>query len=227
MKEGDYSRVVADAIAQVAAGAQMLDVNAGIPLADQPAILAKSIQLVQDVVDVPLSIDSSIVEALEAGLSVYKGRPLVNSVTGEEERLEVVLPLVKKYDAAVVAISNDETGISEDPNVRYDVAKKVVERAEDYGIKRQDVVVDPLVMPVGAINSAGIGVFKLIRRLREEFKPCLLGNPKEIFDAPQVVLTFNSSLNLLINLNTPIPAELIAPTGITRGSTTTSWRFIP
>tara|TARA_B100001057_G_scaffold85514_1_gene81340 strand:+ start:55 stop:954 length:900 start_codon:yes stop_codon:yes gene_type:complete len=170
MKKGDYTRVLSDAEAQVNAGAHMLDVNAGIPLADEPAILAKSIQLVQDIVDVPISIDSSIVEALEAGLSVYKGRPLVNSVTGEEERLEVVLPLVKKYDAAVVAISNDETGISEDPNIRFEVAKKIVERAEDYGIKREDVVVDPLVMPVGAINSAGIGVFQLIKRLRDELK---------------------------------------------------------
>ena len=170
MKKGDYSRVISDAEAQVKAGAHMLDVNAGIPLADEPGILAKSIQLVQEIVDVPISIDSSIVEALEAGLAVYKGRPLVNTVTGEEERLEVVLPLVKKYDAAVVAISNDETGISEDPNVRYEVAKKIVERAEDYGIKREDVVVDPLVMPVGAINSAGIGVFQLIQRLRNELK---------------------------------------------------------
>ena len=168
MKAGDYSRVISDALAQVEAGAHMLDVNAGIPLADEPAILAKSIQLVQEVVDVPLSIDSSIVEALEAGLSVYKGRPLLNSVTGEEERLEVVLPLVKKYDAAVVAISNDETGISEDPDVRFDVAKKIVERAQDYGINLEDVVVDPLVMPVGAINTAGLGVLRLIRRLREE-----------------------------------------------------------
>ena len=129
MKKGDYSRVLSDAEAQVNAGAHMLDINAGIPLADEPAILAKSIQLVQDIVDVPISIDSSIVEALEAGLSVYKGRPLVNSVTGEEERLEIVLPLIKKYDAAVVAISNDETGISEDPNVRFEVARKIVERA--------------------------------------------------------------------------------------------------
>ena len=168
MKAGDYSRVISDALAQVEAGAHMLDVNAGIPLADEPAILAKSIQLVQEVVDVPLSIDSSIVEALESGLSVYKGRPLLNSVTGEEERLEVVLPLVKKYDAAVVAISNDETGISEDPDVRFDVAKKIVERAQDYGINLEDVVVDPLVMPVGAINTAGLGVLRLIRRLREE-----------------------------------------------------------
>ncbi len=133
----------------------MLDVNAGIPLVDEPAILAECIKLVQDTVDVPLSINSSIVAALEAGLAVYKGKPLVNSVTGEEERLEQVLPLVKKYGAAVVAISNDETGISEDPDVRFEVAKKIVERAADFGIPREDIVVDPLVMPVGAINDAG------------------------------------------------------------------------
>ena len=124
MAEGDYSRVISDAVAQVEAGATMLDVNAGIPMADEPAILAESIKLVQSVVDVPLAIDSSIVAALEAGLSVYQGKALVNSVTGEEERLEVVLPLVKKYGAAVVAISNDETGISEDANVRFDVASE-------------------------------------------------------------------------------------------------------
>ena len=116
MKNGDYSRVEADALAQVAAGAHMLDVNAGIPLTDEPAILAECIQLVQSLTDVPLSIDSSIVAALESGLSVYQGKALVNSVTGEEERLESVLPLVKKFNAAVVAISNDETGISEDPD---------------------------------------------------------------------------------------------------------------
>ncbi|MEX0758341.1 MAG: dihydropteroate synthase, partial [Tistlia sp.] len=112
MAAGDFSTVERDALAQVAAGAAMLDVNAGIPLADEPAILAESIKLVQSLVDVPLSIDSSIVEALERGLSVYQGKALVNSVTGEEERLEAVLPLIKKYGAAVVAISNDETGIS-------------------------------------------------------------------------------------------------------------------
>jgi 5-methyltetrahydrofolate--homocysteine methyltransferase len=170
MAADDYSRVLSDALAQVEAGATMLDVNAGIPMADEPAILAKAIQLVQEVVDVPLAIDSSIVDALEAGLSVYKGKPLVNSVTGEEERLEVVLPLVKKYGAAVVAISNDETGISEDPNVRYDVAKKIVERAADYGIPREDVVVDPLIMPVGAINMAGRSALDLIIRLRNELQ---------------------------------------------------------
>jgi 5-methyltetrahydrofolate--homocysteine methyltransferase len=170
MARGDYTRVVADAVAQVAAGALMLDVNAGIPLADEPKILADCIRLVQDAVPVPLSIDSSIVEALESGLAAYRGKPLVNSVTGEEERLERVLPLIKKYKAAVVAISNDETGISEDPDMRFEVAKKIVERAADYGIPREDIVVDPLVMPVGAINDAGRKLMHLLRRLQGELK---------------------------------------------------------
>lgn len=168
MTQGDFSRVEADAVAQVEAGATMLDVNAGIPLADEPAILSTAIKTVQAITDVPLSIDSSIVAALKAGLETYQGKALVNSVTGEEDRLEAVLPLIKKYDAAVVAISNDETGISEDPDERFNVAKKIVERAQDFGIKANDVVVDPLIMPVGAINRAGITAFQLIRRLKEE-----------------------------------------------------------
>jgi 5-methyltetrahydrofolate--homocysteine methyltransferase len=170
MKAGDYSRVEADALAQVAAGAQILDINAGIPLADEPAILAESIKLVQSITDVPLCIDSSIVAALEAGLEAYNGKALLNSVTGEEERLEQVLPLVKKHGCAVIAISNDDTGISEDINVRFDVAKKIVQRAGDYGIPPEDVVVDPLVMPIGAVNSAGQQVMELVRRLRRELK---------------------------------------------------------
>jgi 5-methyltetrahydrofolate--homocysteine methyltransferase len=168
MKNGDFSRVETDAISQVGAGAQMLDVNAGIPLADEPALLARAIELVQSLTDVPLSIDSSIVAALESGLLAYRGKALVNSVTGEEERLEQVLPLVAKHGAAVVAISNDETGISEDPDVRFEVAKKIVGRAADHGIPREDIVVDPLVMPIGAIATAGRQVFHLIRRLRDE-----------------------------------------------------------
>jgi len=170
MKVGDYSRVEKDTLAQVAAGAHMLDVNAGIPLADEPKILAETIQLVQSLTDVPLSIDSSIVEALESGLAVYKGKALVNSVTGEDEVMERVLPLVAKHGAAVVAISNDETGISEDPDVRFEVAKKIVNRAADYGISHEDIVVDPLVMPIGAMGTAGQQVFALVRRLREELK---------------------------------------------------------
>ena len=170
MKNGDFSRVERDVIAQVEAGAHMLDVNAGIPLADEPAILAKTIQLVQSLTDLPLSIDSSIVEALEAGLAVYRGKALVNSVTGEEERLERVLPLVKKYGAAVVAISNDETGISMDPDVRFKVAKLIVERALDHGIPKDDIVVDPLLMPIGAMPTAGRQVFRILGRLRDELK---------------------------------------------------------
>jgi len=170
MKAGNYSRVEADALAQVAAGARILDVNAGIPLADEPAILANSIKLLQSITDVPLCIDSSIIGALEAGLDAYEGKALLNSVTGEEERLEQVLPLVKKHGCAVIAISNDDTGISEDINVRFAVARKIVERAFDYGIPAEDVVVDPLVMPIGAINSAGLQVMELVRRLRTELK---------------------------------------------------------
>ena len=148
----------------------MLDVNAGVPLADEPQILHDCIKLVQSLTDAPLSIDSSIVAALERGLEAYVGKPLVNSVTGEEERLESVLPLVAKYGAAVVAISNDETGISEDPDERFNVARKIVERAADFGIPAADVVVDPLVMPIGAIGEAGRTSFRIIRRLREELK---------------------------------------------------------
>jgi len=170
MKAGDYSRVEADAQAQVAAGARILDVNAGIPLADEPAILAECVKRLQAITDVPLCIDSSIVEALESALEVYEGKALLNSVTGEEERLERVLPLVKKYGCAVVAISNDDTGISEDIDVRFEVARKIVERAIDHGIPASDVVVDPLVMPIGAINSAGRQVIELVKRLRSELK---------------------------------------------------------
>ena len=168
LREFNYWRVKKEALAQVAAGAQVLDVNVGVPLADEPQIMSEVIPLIQGLTDVPLCIDSSIMDALEAGLKVYKGRPLLNSTTAEEEVMERILPLVAKYDCAVVAISNDDTGISEDPDVRFEVAKRIVNRASDYGIKPEDVVVDPLVMPIGAVNSAGTDVFKLLGRLRSE-----------------------------------------------------------
>ena len=174
MMAGDFSGVSADALAQVAAGALVLDVNAGVTAVDpnltEPPLLAQTIELVQSLVDVPLCIDSSVPAALAAGLAVAKGRPLVNSVTGEEDRLETILPLIKKFNVPVVAISNDESGISYDPDVRFAVARKIVERAADYGIKPADIVVDPLVMPIGALNNAASQVFRLIRRLREELK---------------------------------------------------------
>jgi len=168
MAAGDYERVKSDALAQVAAGAHMLDVNAGIPMIDEPAVLADVVQLVQELVEVPLCIDSSIVAALEAGLSAYQGKALVNSVTGEDERLETVLPLVAEHQAAVIGITNDESGISHDPDDRFEIAKKIVERAESYGIPRQDVIIDPLAMPVGAVNTAGVNLFTITRRVREE-----------------------------------------------------------
>jgi 5-methyltetrahydrofolate--homocysteine methyltransferase len=175
LEAGDFSTVEKDALEQVACGAMVLDVNAGVvynsnpdPNQTEPPLMRRMIELVQGLVDVPLCIDSSVPAALEAGLAAAEGRPLLNSVTGEEERLEAILPLVKKYDVPVVAISNDDTGISEDPEVRFAVAKKIVERAADYGIPAHDIVVDPLVMPVGAMATAGRQVFTLVRRLREE-----------------------------------------------------------
>ncbi|MEO0344378.1 MAG: methyltetrahydrofolate cobalamin methyltransferase [Pseudomonadota bacterium] len=182
LEAGDFSRVENDALAQVAAGATVLDINSGavfsnkmsedVRYADnnfvEPALMRQLVETVQAVTDCPLCIDSSVPGALEAGLDAAKGRPLLNSVTGEEERLEAVLPLVKKFNVPVVAISNDDTGISEDPEVRFAVAKKIVERAADFGIPAHDIVVDPLVMPVGAMGTAGLQVFTLVRRLREE-----------------------------------------------------------
>lgn len=170
MKAGNLERVEKDAMSQINAGAQILDVNAGVPLADEPKILADSIKLIQSISDVPLCIDSSIVEALKCGLEAYQGKALLNSVTGEEERLETVLPLVKQFGCAVIGISNDDSGISEDINVRFEVAKKIVERAMDYGIPKEDILIDPLVMPIGAINDAGKQVLELIKKLQNELQ---------------------------------------------------------
>ncbi|MCP4819125.1 MAG: dihydropteroate synthase, partial [Shimia sp.] len=170
LEAGDFSRVQADALAQVAAGATVLDINSGAVFSNkmaedpryadnnfvEPDLMRQLVEKVQEVTDCPLCIDSSVPGALEAGLEAANGRPLLNSVTGEEERLEMVLPLVKKYNVPVVAISNDDTGISEDPEVRFAVAKKIVERAADFGIPAHDIVVDPLVMPIGAMGTAGL-----------------------------------------------------------------------
>lgn len=170
LKEGVFDILEADALAQIQAGADVLDVNVGVPLTDEPALLKGAVERLQALTSMPLCIDSSVIAALEAALPVYQGRALVNSVTGEDESLERVLPLVKKYGAAVVAISNDETGISNDPDVRFEVAKKILHRALDHGMKKEDIVVDPLVMPLGAVNGAGSQVYKLVRRLREELQ---------------------------------------------------------
>ena len=168
MRRFDMSRVRADALAQVHAGAHMLDVNAGIPGADEPGMLAAAVRTIMETVDAPISIDSSTPEALEAALPVYKGKALVNSVTGEDQVLERLLPLVKKHGAAVIGIANDDTGISNDPQDRLSVARKIVERARDHGIPPEDVLIDPLCMPIGANHEFGRITLETMRLIRDE-----------------------------------------------------------
>ncbi len=164
----DLSTVGVDAVAQVEAGADMLDVNAGIPLVDEPELLKSMLRAVMEAVDAPICIDSSVIEALEAGLSVYEGRALVNSVTAEDERLEEILPLVARHDAAVIGLANDETGIPETPEKRLECARKIVSAAGDHGIAAADVVIDPLAMTVGADTEAVTTTLRTISLIRDE-----------------------------------------------------------
>jgi 5-methyltetrahydrofolate--homocysteine methyltransferase len=170
LRAGDLSSVELDVHAQVAGGATMLDVNMGAPLVDEADLLAKSVILIQSLTDLPLCIDSSVVEALEAGLSVYQGKALVNSITAEDERMEQILPLVKKYGAAIIALPNDEDEIPDDPRKRLDLVRKIVTVATtEYGIPIEDLVIDPLAMPVGADSSLVWKTLETIRLIREEF----------------------------------------------------------
>ena len=175
LESGNFTTVESDALAQVEAGANILDINAGVvynsnpnPNETEPPLMVELVNLVQNLTDIPLCIDSSVPAALEAGLEVAQGRPLLNSVTGEEDRLDFVLPLVKKYNVPVVAISNEVSGFSVVPYVRLNGCEKIVERAADFNIPAHDIVVDPLVMPIGAMATAGNQVFTLVRKLREE-----------------------------------------------------------
>ncbi len=168
MKAGVMDRVKADAIAQVEAGAQMLDVNAGVPGIDEPALLVATIKAVSEVTDVPLCIDSSVIEALEAALAVYEGKALVNSVTAEGERMDRILPLVKKYGAAVIGMSNDETGITMVPQERVEIARRIIDRAAYYGIPREDIVIDPIAMTVAADPQAGLITLETMRLIKEQ-----------------------------------------------------------
>jgi 5-methyltetrahydrofolate--homocysteine methyltransferase len=167
MKDGKMDRVRADAIAQAAAGAHMLDVNAGIPALDEAALLVAAIKAVAEVTDVPVCIDSSVIEALEAGLAAYEGKALVNSVTAEEERMERILPLVKKYGAAVIGMANDETGISMVPEERLALARRIIERAADHGIPQEDVIIDPIAMTVAADPTCGLITLETMRLIRD------------------------------------------------------------
>jgi 5-methyltetrahydrofolate--homocysteine methyltransferase len=186
LRGGDLSTVRVDAVGQVRAGADVLDVNAGVPLVDEPELLKAMLGIVQEVVDVPICIDSSVVEALEAGLSVYEGRALVNSVTAEDERLETILPFVARHGAAVIGIANDETGIPETPEQRLAMARKIISAAGDHGIPPEDVVIDPLAMTVGADTEAVNTTLRTIRVIRDELGVNMcLGASNVSFGLPQ------------------------------------------
>src|SRR5579875_3889036 len=186
LRAGDLSTVRADALAQVQAGADMLDVNAGIPLVDEPELLKEMLRVVQETVDVPICIDSSVIEALEAGLSVYEGKALVNSVTAERDRLDAILPLVARHGAAVIGMANDETGIPETAEKRLECARKIVQAAADHGIGPEDVVIDPLAMTVGADTAAVTTTLEAIRLIRDELGVNMsLGASNVSFGLPQ------------------------------------------
>lgn len=170
LRAGDMSAIERDVIAQVEAGATMLDVNMGAPLIDEPVVLAQAVKLVQSITDLPLCIDSSVVEALEAGLQAYQGKALVNSITAEDERMELILPLVKKYGAAVIALPNDEFEIPEDPMRRLELVRHIVDTATGkYGIPIEDIIIDPLAMPIGADSSLVNRTFETIALIKEHF----------------------------------------------------------
>jgi 5-methyltetrahydrofolate--homocysteine methyltransferase len=186
LRNGDIAQVTADALAQVDAGADVLDINAGIPLVDEPELLKSMLRAAQAAVEVPICIDSSVIEALEAGLSVYDGRALVNSVTAEDERLEEILPLVARHGAAVIGLANDETGIPETPRKRLECARKIVSAAGDYGIAPEDVVIDPLAMTVGADTEAVTTTLATISLIRDELGVNMcLGASNVSFGLPQ------------------------------------------
>lgn len=169
LRNDDLSTIVTDVNDQVAGGADMLDVNMGVPLVDEPALLAKAIKLVQSITDVPICIDSSVIEALDAGLAAYEGKALVNSMTGEDERMDAILPLVKKYDAAILALPNDETQIPMLASERMIIVEKIVRRVEREGIPLENLLIDPLAMPVGADPEAVKNTLETMYQVREKY----------------------------------------------------------
>jgi 5-methyltetrahydrofolate--homocysteine methyltransferase len=170
LRAGDLSRIAVDVEQQVAGGATMLDVNMGVPLADEAELLAKAVTMIQEITDLPLCIDSSVVEALEAGLSAYRGKALVNSVTGERERLDAILPLVKQHGAAVIALPNEEDEIPDDPRKRLEITRKIVDVAVgEFEIPLEDIVIDPLAMPIGADSTLVRKTLDTIELIRAEF----------------------------------------------------------
>lgn len=169
LRAGDLSAIEKDVLTQIAGGADVLDVNMGVPLTDEPALLANAIKLIQSITDTPICIDSSIIEALQAGLEAYQGKALVNSVTGEDERMELVLPLIKRHGAAIIALPNDETGIPATAAERIVITEKIVRAVEKHGIPLEDLVIDPLAMTVGADPEAVKITLETIYLIREKW----------------------------------------------------------
>ena len=169
LRAGDLSQIEIDVQQQVEGGADVLDVNMGVPLTDEPDLLSRAIKLVQSKTDLPICIDSSVIEALEAGLKAYEGKALVNSMTGEADRMELILPLVKEHKAVIMALSNDETGIPATAQERLVITEKIVKTVEKYGIPLEDLVIDPLAMTVGADPEAVKITLETIHLIKEKF----------------------------------------------------------
>lgn len=221
LKQGNYDTVRADALAQVAAGARVLDLNAGIPGFDEVAMLCEMVRIVNDLVDVPICIDSSTPEALEAAVPLAGGKVLINSVTAERHSMDRLLPLVAAHGAAVIGMANDEDGISMDPDVRFAAAAKVVENAVKHGIAREDVIIDPLAMPIGAAPDAGTAMIATMRKIREELGVNLscgasnisFGMPgRHEIDAAFLTLMIGAGMNTAITnpLRRPVKKAILA-----------------
>ena len=208
---GDFARVRSDALAQIEAGAPVLDVNSGVPGADEPAIMRQAVQMVMETVDAPLCFDSPNPAALEAALAIYSGKALINSTTGEDAALERVLPLAKKYGAAFIGLCNDDRGISQDPLVRLEVARKIINRAADYGIPAADIVIDPLVLTVGADSNAGKVTLETIRLLRQELGANISAGASNVSfglpDRPSLNATF-MAMGMMMGLTASITNPL-------------------
>jgi 5-methyltetrahydrofolate--homocysteine methyltransferase len=169
LRAGDLSRIRIDVTQQLAGGAMVLDVNMGVPLADEVDLMIQAVTLIQSLTDVPLCLDSSVIEALEAGLATYEGKALVNSVTAEDDRLEAILPLVKRHGAAIIALPNDEFEIPYEPERRLELTRKIVDVAtNNYGIPIEDVLIDPLAMPIGADTTLVVKTLETIALIRDE-----------------------------------------------------------
>ncbi|MGZ8631882.1 MAG: dihydropteroate synthase [Actinomycetota bacterium] len=221
LRTGDVTTVQSDAVAQVRAGAAVLDLNAGIPGFDEPAMLSQVVKAVHEIVDVPLCIDSSTPEAIEAAVPLAQGKVLINSVTAEAHSLERLLPLVKRFGAAVIGMANDEEGISMDPRERLAAARKVVEAAAEHGIPREDVIIDPLTMPIGAAGDAATAMLETVHLIREELgvnvscgaSNISFGMPdRQGIDAAFLTMAAMAGMNVAITnpLHEPVRTALLA-----------------